>query len=45
METISMDHGGGGLKAKKLVEGLLRYFESPYLEPLDDGAVLPLGDG
>lgn len=45
MEKISMDHGGGGLRAKQLVEGILRYFESPYLKPLDDGAVLPLGDG
>ncbi|HID10663.1 MAG TPA: hydrogenase expression/formation protein HypE [Candidatus Latescibacteria bacterium] len=40
-----MDHGGGGLKARGLVEGFLRYFPSPYLRPLDDGAVLPLGEG
>lgn len=45
METISMDHGGGGLKARRLVEGILRYFGSSYLKPLDDGAVLPWEDG
>jgi hydrogenase expression/formation protein HypE len=41
--TVQMAHGGGGRLSQKLVEELfLPAFRNPGLEPLHDGAVLPL---
>jgi hydrogenase expression/formation protein HypE len=45
-DIVQMAHGGGGRKTSALVEGLfLPAFRNDLLEPLADGAVLPLEGG
>jgi len=43
--SVQLAHGGGGRLSQMLVEGMfLEAFRNPALEPLHDGAVLPVGD-
>lgn len=45
-ETIQLAHGTGGRLTHQLIDGLfLVYFRNPYLERLNDQAVLPAGPG
>jgi hydrogenase expression/formation protein HypE len=45
-ELILLAHGEGGRRSRDLVESLfLEAFRNPSLEGLDDGAVLPEGEG
>lgn len=42
--TVQLAHGGGGSLSQRLVQELFAAaFDNPFLAPLHDGAVLPLG--
>ena len=45
-DCVTLDHGSGGLAARKLVqEVFLSRLNNPLLAPLEDSAVLPFGGG
>jgi hydrogenase expression/formation protein HypE len=44
-DKILLEHGGGGLLSNELIaEYFLPHFQNPYLERLEDSAVLTIGD-
>ena len=44
-DKILLEHGGGGLLSSELIaDYFLPRFQNPYLERMEDSAVLPLGD-
>jgi hydrogenase expression/formation protein HypE len=43
-DIVTMDHGGGGRAARELIEHcFLPRFDNPYLQKMDDSAVVTLG--
>ena len=45
-ERVSLGHGGGGRLTQELVSDVFaRALTNPFLDPLDDGAVVPRPDG
>jgi hydrogenase expression/formation protein HypE len=43
-DIVTMDHGGGGRAARELIERcFLPRFDNPYLQKMDDSAVVALG--
>jgi hydrogenase expression/formation protein HypE len=44
IDLIAMRHGAGGRSMRRLIEDVLIDRSSPEAAPMDDGAVLPIGD-
>ncbi len=44
-ETILLDHGSGGLASQELIKGFLRCLDNPFLNELEDCAILNMPPG